>query len=364
MQLNTDQQAAFEAVVAHLFSGQSVGLTGSAGSGKSTLTKVIRAELTRLGRTTQFLAPTNSASRLFADGLTVTRFLAKAPYYDKWGKLRFQEGASNDLQVKGSILLVDEAWMLPASDVASLLAHGTCLFIGDPNQLPPVGESQSALVTLGLPLARLSSTMRFGAKTLDVANSVLASGNTSQIRAAMSSLPKVTLTEASLKFTYLSFTNASWRKCFGRHCDLNGHKLGYYPGLEVLADRTILELDIFKGETYTIESCSESALVIKGVGFIPLTPELRQQRDTEKEALIKDAKAAISCDWKGFYSYWDKFWDIFPAQARTIHKSQGQTLGDVALDVSDVLRFSREFELTKKLVYTGLTRAKGKLVIL
>jgi ATP-dependent exoDNAse (exonuclease V) alpha subunit len=100
-------------------------------------------------------------------------------YRDADGKLRFydiQAARHPSFSVEG--LIVHNCSMIPASLMASLLSAvrpGACiLFIGDPNQLPPVGAGRPFLdmIEAGLPHGHLSEVHRFAGRIAQVCKSI------------------------------------------------------------------------------------------------------------------------------------------------------------------------------------------------
>lgn len=90
-----------------------------------------------------------------------------------WG---FQHNEENPLQC--DILFVDETSMVSNDLMASLLRalppHCHVLFVGDPNQLPPVGAGRpfADFIQLGVPTGHLTEIHRFAGRIADVCHKI------------------------------------------------------------------------------------------------------------------------------------------------------------------------------------------------
>lgn len=67
--------------------------------------------------------------------------------------------------------------------------------------------------------------------------------------------------------------------------------------------------------------------------------------------------------WFLWHSINDVVWVLRPHRSMTVHRSQGQTLGKVIIDVPDIAK-CRDTATLKRLVYTALTRAKDEVILL
>lgn len=152
-------------------------LTGSPGTGKTFATAaIVREMIDRLGRNAIALAaPTGKAAVRITDALQragVPNLIATTIHtllgierdgHDGEG-WNFKHNATNPLPYK--IVIVDESSMLDTTLAADLLdacAPGThVLFVGDPEQLPPVGHGSPLrdMIAAGLPNGELSEIKR------------------------------------------------------------------------------------------------------------------------------------------------------------------------------------------------------------
>lgn len=128
-------------------------LTGSAGTGKTSLMASV-AQVFARHRKTVAAAPTHKAAAVLRDKLraagldvecvTIHSLLGLYPVADKAGtRLVRRKGAKTpDVDV----VIVDECSMLDAQLIHHIdrwLRHAFVLYVGDPAQLPPVGEARS-----------------------------------------------------------------------------------------------------------------------------------------------------------------------------------------------------------------------------
>lgn len=139
--LSPQQTTAFDHIM-NWFKGpdQTYALAGYAGTGKSTLAKLIAAECGK----TVYLAYTGKAANVLRDkGCQNVSTIHSAIYdfigEDDDGNPMFDQGADVDLH-KADLVIVDEFSMLPEDLVRDLQATGArkILYLGDPFQLPPV----------------------------------------------------------------------------------------------------------------------------------------------------------------------------------------------------------------------------------
>lgn len=148
-------------------------LTGGPGTGKSSSTASILAAIRKVrpGARVLLAAPTGRAARRLAEvtgeeALTIHRLLDFGPV--DGGKFGFRRHAGHPLE--GDFLVVDESSMadlpLMAALVIAVPPGMPVLFVGDADQLPPVGPGAPFHAITGqglLPVARLQRIYRQGA---------------------------------------------------------------------------------------------------------------------------------------------------------------------------------------------------------
>ena len=138
-------------------------LTGGPGCGKTTATRVLVRLLEALAKKVLLAAPTGRAAQRLGEVVgrearTIHRLL-------EWQGTGFKRHEQNPLE--GDFLIVDECSMLDISLSAALLRAlppgGQLLFIGDPDQLPPVGAGnvlRDLLAAGTVPAFRLTKVFR------------------------------------------------------------------------------------------------------------------------------------------------------------------------------------------------------------
>jgi hypothetical protein len=79
-----------------------------------------------------------------------------------------------------------------------------------------------------------------------------------------------------------------------------------------------------------------------------------------KAARQLQAKLAKQKDWANFFKIKNEWADFRPAHAQTVHKSQGSTYRKVFIDVEDVAKNNKWYEVAR-LMYVGITRASHEV---
>ena len=164
--LSDDQRDAVDHVVDWYRAGGRVGgerrplaIAGPAGSGKTTVLSVIIAELGLVPQQVMMLAPTGKAVEALKQRLPRgwrMRVRTLSSFLWRW-QLKGYQGEDSDFTNQGAkpvesdleLLIVDEASMVTKQDFAALKKYGRVLYIGDPDQLPPVIEDDSQEAELG-----------------------------------------------------------------------------------------------------------------------------------------------------------------------------------------------------------------------
>jgi hypothetical protein len=126
-------------------------LTGSAGTGKTTLLKLLLKQESVVGRDVLLLAPTGKA-RVRLGNQTGMSSRAQTLAQFLWGKGRYDPStaqylfdASGDTEAV-STCVIDECSMLTEDQLAALLSalpvSARVILVGDPQQLPPIGAGR------------------------------------------------------------------------------------------------------------------------------------------------------------------------------------------------------------------------------
>lgn len=153
--LTTDQQAALAEIVGAMQPGARHLLTGYAGSGKTTLMQVLAKTLVGRGQSVVLTAPTHKAVSVLAaklrgagvDGVdcrTIHSLLSLRPKTVADRQVFVRERRADP--VMADVVIIDECSMLGEDMMAHIrryLPVSFVLFVGDPAQLPPIGEIAS-----------------------------------------------------------------------------------------------------------------------------------------------------------------------------------------------------------------------------
>lgn len=355
--LTNEQSSILEAVVNA--SGHRI-LTGAAGCGKSVLIR----ELIKLGY--QPLGATHRVA-MAIDGKTVHSFLAAIPYYDSKGDLDFSMGGGSEETEIG--LVVDESFMLNRQCVQLLMRYENVVFVGDKNQIPPVGEHESHLLEADLPIYELQTCMRFGSKISDIAKQVLDAEDMADLAAAYQAVPR---TEIDFDSTFLSYKNETVKQNWLSYCQAKNRPVEFIPNDQIivkpsywltrdegLVNGDTLEVIRFKrGEDHNVIT---ARLPGAGANTTLCTPTPKTLAEIRR---VKEDVASIPTSTSktffhalkpyGYLSY------VTPANTTTVHKAQGASISKVTVS-KDILS-CRNFKLAKALLYTAITRAKDEVM--
>jgi len=155
--LNADQTKAMAEIRASVAARKPHLLTGYAGAGKTLLTQVLAVELRAQGLDVVLSAPTHKAvavlsRKLRAAGIkdedvpcvTIHKLLSLKPKVQRDQQIFVREKGAPP--VVADVVVIDEASMVSTDlmkHIRRYLPDAAVLFVGDPAQLPPVGEDSS-----------------------------------------------------------------------------------------------------------------------------------------------------------------------------------------------------------------------------
>jgi ATP-dependent exoDNAse (exonuclease V) alpha subunit len=347
-------------------------ITGGAGAGKSYVIRAIQEHYANEGYRIVSTAPTNSAA-LNIDGTTVCRWMGAIPYYDKRGNLRFKIPQQLDLfddcdRSTGWALIVDEAFMLQKEWIQALdykqgKANNRIIYVGDPEQLPPVGETDSILIEKSYPVSSIPGSQRFGNSEflVDLANDLRVAGSRAEVFELLDRIPKKPELYALNKgYTCLSFTNSNCTRLNSIYTSYNDLP-EIYPGQVLLMDRTILDEKVYTKEEITVTMATHDLVILDNrLTYNLHTPQTLLQMQDERSDLLSSGNGSSS-SWSDFYKRWEQFLTLYYSRFRTVHSSQGQTLPKVALAVDDFEK-CRDTQTLRRLAYTAVTRSTGDLI--
>lgn len=427
-ELNEDQITALASIYKWINGGSDTGwffvLQGYAGTGKTFCMRRLAADTFRQMRVA-FTAPTNKATRVLQstlegslgeEGLSpscLTIYSLLGLYLTPSGEAKVLKGGQSDLSDL-DLVVVDEASML-SSDVIEIIKQQAnffgvkFLFVGDPAQLPPVGEEASRVWKIK-DKVELTKVVRHDNQILTLATQLresVVSLKLPEFKSDFSSdkTEGVWLMDDDKFFRGLhhytkdlSFTQGrakviAWRnasvdalnksircwefeKAFGRI-----PVQPYEPG-----DRIILTAPVKDSEGLTLATTDSEGLISNVYKTVsPVFPEymifmieanvegmdvaihvVHTESAKKLESDLNDlATAARNKPW-----LWDDFWklkDAFHtvklAYAITAHRSQGSSYDVVFVNTKDILANRRRKE-SLQCLYVACTRARRKVVLL
>lgn len=360
-------------------------ITGGPGTGKTTIIKAIVDLYRKINKLKEedalnkisLLAPTGRASKRMSErsnfkASTIHRFL-------KWNKETNSFAVNEYNKVYSELIIIDEVSMIDTKLLDSLLKGLTnnikLVLVGDYNQLPSVGMGQ-ILKDL------IESNM---IKTVEL-NMLYRQSNDSYIYALANEIKDNCLSENVLKekddYTFLNCNRISILNNLKDICYKLKEKKYDYKKVQIMAPMyaSIIGIDNLNKELQNIFNESEEFKREIKVGDIIFreNDKVLQLTNMPEENVyngdigvikyIKDAKQSkskkneIYIDFDGnIVKYLPKdFNKIKHGYVISIHKSQGSEFDTVILILSKI--YSRM--LYKKLIYTAVTRAKRKLIIL
>lgn len=382
-------------------------LSGYAGTGKSTLCRHLLEQQEDLK--VVLTATTNKAVEVLQNLVerrdcrceTTHRLLKRCPVEDADGSLRWERRGRPDLDGV-DLVVVDECSMVDVSlwshlqDLPVGFPGIKLIFMGDPAQLPPVGEDTSCSFDLpdrfrlteihrqGLehPALLTSLRLRLQLEDPEAALPQWAEGEELVIHREPKSF-EAAHRECEDRPVVLAYTNARvqhWIRCLDPHRyrgrpfdekqpllltravvkeDFSGRR-------EVLATtdtpvrmRSSRSLDWRGLSLWNLELADDSGRVLNGPYVAP------DQKEAFEEALDVASQEAMEkpLSRPAFEKWKRSFLGVQSATAITVHRSQGSTFDRVFLDLPS-FRACRDRSTLLRLLYVAVTRTKGRLDVL
>jgi exodeoxyribonuclease-5 len=417
--LNDGQKKARDQIMASVKARRWHVLTGFAGSGKTTLMQYIAQEIDKMpGACGVLSAPTHKAvsvlSRKNLSALpcvTIDSLLSLRPKVVR-DKQVF-ERSKHAKPVTANVVIIDECSMIGEDRLGHIkrhLGHAAVIFVGDPAQLPPVGEKDSA--TFATPdKSHLETIVRQGAGNpiLDAADILRSSQGKDAdwswaesrkaerhgvfrpadpdgwMRKAFTS-PQFD-TDADTH-RYLCWTNAKVAEVNAkvRQWRYGQTDAPFSVGERCLARAPIVEDDEIllntNEESTVLEIHRASSLVqVKDdgeyEGWLQEIPVWRMKilRDTgEKldvdmpdEAAFARVQKRLADEqrWHSYHQTKGRFAVLQAVYALTVHNSQGSTFGNAFLDIPEMRRWHRAaLTEAQRGAYVALTRASNTVTLI
>lgn len=335
---------------------------------------------------------------------TISSYLGKRPVMNcDTGKESFESDALTE-SLPPDLLIVDEYSMIQKSDVMEILSsviddETKLIFVGDLNQLPPIGEDKSCLFSLQSGKSQLNEIIRYSGELAVIADSYTESYTTEihQQLPIRQSLKDETITQYRTKLGWieefiervrvdiasgntsgsriLCFTNKACEKWnFWVRADLWEDLKPYNVGDRLIATRPLFrpsKIDSSwqiaannSSEFTVIRDCETHSISIYGVEYfyhvIPVITEMGLETNlygiAKKSAQLRDDVIndyRNKKQWGKFYHLTNQFDSIAFNYAITVHKSQGSTFDSSFLDLADIAK-----DGSRQIMYTALTRSK------
>ncbi|GAP25931.1 bacteriophage-type DNA helicase [Gluconobacter frateurii NBRC 101659] len=397
-------------------------LTGYAGSGKTTLMQEVAQHFLRMKVVTVITAPTHKATAVLRSKVpqdvecrTIQSHLGLQPSLQGGGTTLVR--AKRPQTIPDGVVIIDECSMISRELmgwIRDLLKFCFVLFVGDPAQLPPVGEeaspsfsvpSRSHLETVvrqaaGNPILEAATVIRQSQggsvdwswvqdARRDSSGLFIPKDVESWVRKAFTS---DAFDADNDSFRYLCWTNSrvhqvnqmvrQWR--YGEHIEMP-----FMPGERAVArapfsrqnedknrqqiatNEEVLVMDIQPSRlSYRFETCGSVAawstdipsweLTVLTMSGEEITAHLVQderQLQAVERRLVQEARQERK-RWQHRFAFQSALLNLQAIYAMTVHTSQGSTFRNVFVDLGDIRRRAGGNPLeTQQLCYVALTRA-------
>ncbi|WP_225197482.1 ATP-dependent RecD-like DNA helicase [Gluconobacter oxydans] len=419
----SQRQALDEIIAAHAAGRPTHLLTGYAGSGKTTLMQAVARHFMAEKKVVVITAPTHKATAVLrskvdrdVDCRTIQSLLSLQP--SSQGTTTTLVRSKRPQTIADGIVIVDECSMLSAelmNWIRDLLRYCFVLFVGDPAQLPPVGEaaspsfsvpSRSHLETVvrqaaGNPILEAATIIRHS-QGGDADWSWVRDARQEQMglflpKDVESWVRKAFLSDAFAEDNdwcrYLCWTNARvhqinrmvrlWR--YGGETPtpfMPGERVVSRapfsvqqeeggPRQAIATNEEVLVMDIKPGRlSYKFELCKDvpawvADLASWEVTLLTMAGEeitghiVQNQKDLEAvdRRLVQEAKQQHR-RWSHRFAFHNALLQLQAIYAMTVHTAQGSTFKNVFVDLGDIGRRARQNPLeTQQLCYVAVTRA-------
>lgn len=395
--LNSCQEAGKDEILGWLYdkSEKFFRLTGGPGTGKSTLVTNILSSLDEINETIRvfggdnfindvvFTAPTNKAAGVIG-GHTIYSKLGLSMFNDyKTGKVKLNTKKATP--ILDSLVIIDEAFMLDdlILDVIDKYVAGNSkvLFVGDQDQLPPVGCTNMPLLDRVMPTFELQTQERFDPtseayvliqnikkwiRTGDSNFNINFSGNVIQ-------MGDKELNDFALNSTerdaILTFTNDCSIAMNQHTRALKGISTEFFNEGDIVLSCSTLPAKGTQGRIMTDMPYSIDSIGTEEDYYGAFTYRSCLLNGTRVN-VIADPKAYSEAvkeckhrkDWKEYFTLKEEFADVRDAYAITTHKSQGSTYDNIVVNLNNYRKCRDPFMLPR-LLYVAISRAKYNVYI-
>jgi exodeoxyribonuclease V alpha subunit len=358
VKLNTLQVYAIEQICleANLFI-----LTGFPGTGKSSVVRFIKYLCAKQNNSLLLCAPTGKAANVLgAEAMTLHRALGCM--VDDKGRMTFSVNSRN--QIRADIIVIDESSMLDNVMAHRLLSSinplkTKLLIIGDKRQLPPVsyGDFMGELIRSDvIPCVELTQIYRQGKGSAICKFAKMISQN---------KISQRILTDYPDEIKWVTLENDNETLEYVKNLYLKTKSQILCPGKKGMVGIPQLN-GVIHNALFPLSGdkmCVDDRVVCSKNSYAR-TPE---GIDMEKSAFNGELGKIVTGKRKSAIIAFDNGkiieldYDVVEwAYSITVHRSQGSEYPEVILVLSE----THDFLLTQELLYTAVTRAKGKLVII
>lgn len=363
-------------------------ITGGPGTGKTTTLKVLMLTMDFLSdmlgkkRLNKVLAaPTGMAAKRMKeatnmDASTIHRLLEFTPFAD--GEVRCK---NEEDPIEGDMLIIDESSMLDI-DLFAMLMHAVqdnteLIFLGDIDQLPSVGPGDvlhDIIDSNVIAVARLTQTYRQGAQSPILANAKkINSGDTDLIFDKPDEFTFIEIPDSDADPECEAMQSKAMQ-VFYEQFILKGGDINKIQVLLPMRRSTKVSVDVINPELQNTVNATISKNREMVYGFTKFRKGdkvMQLTNNYEKwvfngdvgvivEVAPNSNKVMVNFGGENKEYLKDELEQLRHSYATTIHKSQGSEYEVVII----VLTNKHKLMLQRNLLYTGLTRAKKKAIII
>ena len=415
---NEDQAAAIEQLLEFVSSlaprSPFFILKGYAGTGKTFIMREVYARMSSYTRNrVAFCTPTNKAAKVLraVTGSACTIYSLLGLRIEKNGELKELVGGEKMDLSDLDIIFLDEASMVNKfllgvlEDVAERYSL-KIVFMGDPGQLPPVGEPGSPVWELDCDSVFLKRVMRYDNQVLDLVTRIrdqidswtpsidIKSDHSADegVWKCTKQVFKQTIMAAAEKGLFGDGQRSkviAWRNVrVAEYNDLIRYSIfgaAAKPGYYLVGDRIVATAPCKRNDEPLLNTDDEA--IVEGIIETqhPLEPKYKAielKCRTETNAVIRllvlhpESQTVFDMDcqtiaheargnpklWKKFWSLKELFHEIKYAYAITAHRSQGSTYEQVYVDYQDIL-YNRNRREAFQCLYVACSRPQKRLVL-
>lgn len=413
MALSKDQEEALENIRG-LFNGshREQVLTGGPGTGKSFLTSTIIEEAEEAGFNILVSATTHPAVSVIQNFTGYPAFTFHK-LMDLKVENNYADNTTSTYQAEGrdgpflsqllqgnanTLIIIDEASYLDSEyyeyikDALKRYPAIVILYVGDKDQLPPVGSEEPYIFNIDIPTNYLTIDHRFASDSqiAEIANALKVNiRNKSYFLTNVDTGTDITILNGQAFMDKMEelYTNIEYKndpffvKSVAFH-NTTVDKMNkyirkfffdedaYQPGERLLANKPLSRkrkmlcnngdvLTVISNEPTEINGIAGQLLQLQkqggGAFHAIVTPHYRKKNTVRKEFAQKQ-------QWKKLYDFMESFIEVKPIFASTIHKAQGASYTNVMLHLEDLVE-CKDHTLLARLLLVAVSRASKHVYV-